>query len=197
MKCCLKSAALLITLAQASWAGQATRLDPPHITVSDLKGTQHRIPAPDHKATVLFFVAHDCPISNAYVPEMNRIIADYKSRGLPFFAVYVDLNVPLSEIKSHARNFGIQNPILVDDKHVLVNWTGATVTPQAAVVGSDGQILYLGRIDDLYYDFGRRRGTPTKREVRDALEAILKGESIAPSTEKPLGCTITPYREGD
>jgi hypothetical protein len=38
-------------------------------------------------AAVLFFVTPDCPISQGYVPEMNRIAEAYRSRGIAFFAV--------------------------------------------------------------------------------------------------------------
>src|SRR5207244_12656591 len=43
-----------------------------------------------HNAIVLFFVLHDCPICSRYVPEMNRIVQDYRSRGVGFVAVCPD-----------------------------------------------------------------------------------------------------------
>ena len=58
-------------------------------TLGDTKG-EKREPLADHgqKATVLFFVMHDCPIANGYAPELARIAAEYTPRGIEFFAVY-------------------------------------------------------------------------------------------------------------
>src|SRR5688500_1042688 len=36
------------------------------------------------RATVLLFIATDCPISNAYTPEVNRIVEAYGPRGVAF-----------------------------------------------------------------------------------------------------------------
>ena len=47
------------------------------------------------KAAVLFFIAADCPISNGYVPEMNRIAKEYASRGVRVYGVMADTSVPL------------------------------------------------------------------------------------------------------
>ena len=41
-----------------------------------------------HDVTVLFFILHDCPICNRYMPEMNQIVQAYRSRGFGFIAVY-------------------------------------------------------------------------------------------------------------
>ena len=38
----------------------------------------------DSKAVVLFFISIDCPISNSYIPEMQRIHDAYSNRGVRF-----------------------------------------------------------------------------------------------------------------
>lgn len=39
------------------------------------------------KAILLFFVTDDCPVTNSYVPEMNRLQAAYAAHGVLTFAV--------------------------------------------------------------------------------------------------------------
>ena len=58
------------------------------------------------RAVVLFFTTIDCPLSNGYIPEMNRIRADYAKRGVSFYAVQTDTTVPDGEVRKHAKEFG-------------------------------------------------------------------------------------------
>jgi hypothetical protein len=54
------------------------------------------------------------------------------------------------------------------------------VTPEVAVVGPGGALLYRGRIDDLWSDYGKRRQEPTTRDLRAALDAALAGRPTPP-----------------
>ena len=61
----------------------------------DTEGVVHR---PDEwagaRAVVIFFVTTDCPLSNAYAPEMNRIEQTYAPRGVRFYALQGDTTIP-------------------------------------------------------------------------------------------------------
>jgi len=187
----LKSVPLLLGLTLARLAFSGTPPDNPQIAVTDINGVQHRLVDKNVKATVLFLISNDCPISNSYAPEINRIVCVYTPRKIAVFVVYVDATVPLSEIRRHAREFGFQVPILIDRELLLVHRVRATATPEAAVLAPDNNLVYLGRIDDLYYDYGKRRSAPTKHELRDALDAILSGKPLPISTTTPIGCFIS------
>src|ERR1700674_1680278 len=43
------------------------------------------------RATVLFFIATDCPISNFYAPEIQRICGEYGTKGVACSLLYEDL----------------------------------------------------------------------------------------------------------
>src|SRR5262245_15245117 len=66
------------------------------------------------RAVVLFFTTIDCPLSNGYVPEMNRIRADYANRGIAFYAVQTDTTIPDAQVRKHAIEFGFSFPVLLD-----------------------------------------------------------------------------------
>ena len=51
-----------------------------------------------------------------------------------------------------------------------------------------------GRIDDIYTELGKRRAEPSKRDLRDALTAVLKGQPVAESRTKAIGCFIPEVR---
>src|SRR5262245_56040476 len=51
----------------------------------DVLGSKYRLPGPDDpKSTVLLFIGHDCPISNAYTTEIVRLCKEYMPKGIAF-----------------------------------------------------------------------------------------------------------------
>src|SRR5438309_2091785 len=76
------------------------------ITLKDLGGAEHRPMQVGQKGpAVLFFVLHDCPICNEYAPEINRIVADYRNKGVSAYLVHVDKDVSIDELKKHAKEY--------------------------------------------------------------------------------------------
>jgi peroxiredoxin len=144
-----------------------------------------------HKALVLFFTTTDCPVANSYVPEMNRIHEAYASRGVLFYAVQTDLTIPQADVAGYARDFRYAYPLLLDPSQQLIRLTGASVTPQVAILAPDGKLLYLGRVDNRVEDFGKQRLAPTVLDLRDSLDAVLAGKPIPHATTKSVGCAIT------
>src|SRR5262249_31548291 len=60
-----------------------------------------RIAAGDTKAIVFIFVRTDCPISNRYAPEIERLHQKYKMRGVAFWLVFPETDATSEEISSH------------------------------------------------------------------------------------------------
>ena len=159
-----------------------------------LKDTRGGLRTPEEwagkKAVLLFFVIADCPVGNSYVPEMNRIRQDYESRGVAVYAVQSDPTTSEAEVIHYAQEYGYTFPLLLDPRQTLVNLTGASVTPEAAILTPDGKLRYLGRIDNRVADFGKQRLQATELDVRDALNAVLAGKPVAHATTKAIGCSI-------
>jgi thiol-disulfide isomerase/thioredoxin len=163
----------------------------PHLSLSDTSGRLHT-PADwaAKRAVVLLFVSTDCPLSNRYVPEMNRIAAAYAPRGVAFYAVQGDATVPLDQVRAHVKEFGYTFPYLIDPEEALAAYTGAISTPEAAVLSPRGDLLYLGRLDNRLEDFGKERVRVTEFDLRDALDAVLAGRPVPHPRTKALGCAI-------
>jgi peroxiredoxin len=113
------------------------------------------------KAVVVFFTTTDCPLSNNEVPEMNRTQRDYESRGVAFYAVQADTTIAEADVLQHALEYQFSFPVLFDPHQILAKMIGAATIPEAAVLSSDGTLLYLGRIDNRVEDFNIRRGYET------------------------------------
>ena len=142
------------------------------------------------KATVLVFLAHDCPISNALVPEMNRLATQYGAQGAAFFFVYAERDLTDADAARHARDYALAAPVTVDRTGVLAARAGAKVTPEAAVFSRAGAVVYRGRINDLFAALGQKRAEPTTHDLRDALDAVLAGKTPPAATTSAIGCFI-------
>jgi hypothetical protein len=161
------------------------------IMLRDVDGRTHTpLSQPGSKATVCFFLLPDCPISNAYAPEIKRIYSAYAPKQVAAFLVHADPDTTAEQAKKHAQEHGLNCPVLLDPSHLLVKRTGVTVAPEVAVLSPVGKVLYRGRIDDWYVDYGKRRGEPTQRDLRNALDAILQGKAVPVAETKALGCYL-------
>ncbi len=178
----------LFVAGMAALAGR----DLPNFALSDTSGHVHtRAEWSGKRAIVLLFVTTDCPLSNGYVPEMNRIDGAYESRGVAFYAVQGDATVPLEQVRQHVKDFAYNFPYLLDPEETLATVAGAAATPEAAVFSPGGELLYLGRIDNRLEDFGKQRVQITEFDLREALDAILAGKPVPHPRTKALGCAIT------
>ncbi len=139
---------------------------------------------------VIVFSRVDCPISNRYAMEVRRIVAEYAPKGIGFHMVYVDPDETPELINKHRQEYGYDFSALRDTKHRLVKLTKATVTPEVVVFCCDEGMVYRGRIDDQYVDFGKQRRQPNKRDLRDVLSSIVAGTIPAFSSTKAIGCYI-------
>ena len=160
--------------------------------IKDIDGhVRNPFQAESSKASVLIFVTHDCPISNAYSPELSRLRNDYESKGFDMMLVYVDPDVSDGGIKAHMKDFKLTGYTAIPDReHQLVKAAGATVTPEVAVVLPDGSISYRGRIDNMYPALGQRRRVITEKELRDALDAIGADQPVKISRTQAVGCYV-------
>lgn len=162
-------------------------------TQSGVTGLDGRPVAPlgaSAPATVLLFTAVDCPISDRYAPEVRRLAAHYTTRGVRFHVVYANAGERPDAARTHSTAFAYGLPVVLDSAGVLADRAGATVTPEAAVFDAGGRLVYRGRIDDRYVDFGVDRLAPTTHELDDALAAVLAGRPVAAAAVPAVGCSI-------
>jgi len=141
------------------------------------------------KAVVLVFTRSDCPISNRYAPELERLYRAYSPRGVEFLLVYPEAGLTEAAMKAHQREYGYTIPAVLDGAHEYVNRAGARVTPEA-VVFVGGKIVYRGRIDDWFIDIGKARQHAGTHDLDDALSAVLAGRTPAVRETHAIGCAI-------
>ena len=139
--------------------------------------------------TVFVFTTSDCPISNRYAPEIQRLAATYGDNA-KFVLVYPAASDTPQVVSEHKKKFGYTFEHVRDTDQKLVKLTRVTVTPEVAVMNGDS-ILYRGRIDDRYAELGRERPTPTTHDLEDALKAAIPGKPVAVKETRAVGCILS------
>jgi peroxiredoxin len=157
---------------------------------NDVEGKRVNLSDTKRKAIVLVFVAHDCPISNAYAPEVNHLAARYSRAKMAFYLVYPARGLKATEARRHAREYGYQIPLLMDPTRRLVKRAQVHVTPEVAVLTPQGRLLYRGRIDDRYAVLGKPRLQATRHDLRAALDSISAGKIVQTPRTTAIGCYI-------
>ncbi|HZP48065.1 MAG TPA: redoxin family protein [Vicinamibacterales bacterium] len=144
------------------------------------------------KAVVFLFTATDCPISNRYAPEIQRLYRAYADRGVKFVLIYPNPADTPPMIREHARSFGYPAEAWRDPRQALAKAAQVTIAPEAAVF-VQGRLVYHGRIDDRFVDFGIDRPQPTVHDLDDAIAAVLAGKPVPHPVTQAVGCYLADY----
>jgi hypothetical protein len=158
----------------------------------DLEG-RHIDPLRDAgaKALVLIFARTDCPISNRYAPEIRRLHELFSPKAITFWLVYPDAKEPVDAIRRHVEQFDYRCNVLRDPQHTLVKAAHVKITPEAAVFVPGRGLVYHGRIDDRYVDFGKTRPAPTTHDLERVLELVLENKPAPADVSRAVGCFIS------
>jgi hypothetical protein len=186
--------ALFAVFAVALAVAGTPRAAAPGIRAVD--GGQLRPFEPAGAANVIFFLTTDCPISNSYAPEIQRVCRDYAATGVSCSLMYEDVDTGEAgllerNVRTHLRDYRYEGlAAAVDRARVIARHANASVTPEAVVVDRAGTIRYRGRIDNFYAGLGKPRQQITERDLRDALDAVLAGREVSKAETKALGSHI-------
>jgi hypothetical protein len=148
---------------------------------------------PGTKALVALFVSVECPVSNRYAPELQRIEQRFGNAGVKFLLIYPNPMDSPEKIDAHVNDFRHPGRVLRDPDHAFAKLAGVSVTPEAAVFGRDGTLVYRGRIDDRYVRIGLERPAPTRRDLVAGIEAAVAGGQADPARTDAVGCFIADF----
>jgi peroxiredoxin len=141
-------------------------------------------------ASVIVFTCNHCPYALAWHDRINQVARDYADRGVRFAAINANdaerypLDSPEAmQVRVAAEPWPM--PYLHDASQAVARAYDAKTTPHVFVLDPERRLRYDGSADADYDD-------PCQRAVwlRDAVDAVLAGESPAPSRTKPVGCSI-------
>lgn len=156
----------------------------------DLAGKPRNLFASAARVRILMFVRTDCPITNRYAPELQRLGEKFRGPGVEFWLVYPDRTSTADAINDHVVQYHFPGEPIRDPGHELVRRAHATITPEAAVFDASGRLLYHGRIDDRWVEIGKARAQAQTHDLEDAIVAVLAGKPVARAEVRAVGCTL-------
>ena len=167
------------------------------LQVRGIDGRAFALFAPKGPASVVFFVATDCPISNWYAPTIQQVCRDYAARGVDCTLVYEDVDLGAkpaaldAAVRTHLSEYRYGSmTATVDRTRAVATRAHATVTPSVVLVDRSGAIRYRGRIDNGYAELGKPRQHVTSHDLRVSLDAVLAGRPVPTPETEALGCYI-------
>ena len=141
--------------------------------------------AAQHKATVYVFLSTQCMVSKVYAPRLNAIAREYAKRGVSVIGVFSNVQEGQAEVTAFAASHQFVFPTVRDADASLAIKYGATMTPQAFVVGQTGKVVYAGRIDD-----NADTTEVHHRDLTSALDAVLAGRPVLHPKLAAFGCVL-------
>jgi thiol-disulfide isomerase/thioredoxin len=136
---------------------------------------------------VVVFLANHCPVVQAYEDRIIDFTNDYKGKGVKVvgFAVSKMPQDRLPAIKEYMKEKKSNYVYGYDESQQVGRAYGATNTPQFFVLDKDRVIKYMGAMDD-----SQNESKIKKTYLRDAVDAVLKGDSPEVSETRPVGCGV-------
>lgn len=163
------------------------------LQLEDIQGILHNEICWQGKTVVMFFVGLECPVANAYAPEILSQINAAKDQKIDWVAVHSEPGVTKDAATKHAAEYKLTMPILLDSEQKLAAAVGAQKLGQVVVL-QNLQVVYRGRIDDRFATNGKRRDEPSTHELRDVLAALAENKPVPVAETAAYGCPI-PFKK--
>lgn len=144
------------------------------------------------KATVVMFICNHCPYVKHVQRGLVELANDYIPKGVSFIAINSNDVEKYPEdspanMKSVALRLGYPFPYLFDETQEVARAYDAACTPDFYVFDSGLKLAYRGQMDDSRPGNGK---PVTGKDIREALDRILKGDPVGADQVPSIGCNI-------
>jgi len=172
----------------------------PDFALQGTDGSIHRLS--DYAASpilVVVFTCNHCPIAQMYEQRIERLVADYKDRGVALVAIQPndpkalrideldssDTSDSLEEMKIRVSYKHLTYPYLYDgDTQQVARAYGPQATPHIFIFDEHRRLRYEGRIDDSY-----RLELVKTQDARNAIDALLAHREVSVTHTGAMGCS--------
>ena len=142
--------------------------------------------------TLVFFICNHCPFVIHINSELAQLAKDYISKGINCIAISSNdiVNYPQDRpelMKQNAIDNDFIFPYLYDETQNVAKAYDAACTPDFFLFNNQLKLVYTGQLDD------SRPGNNipvTGKDIRTALNALVKNETISTKQKPSMGCGI-------
>ena len=197
MKCLLLIPLFALGLSLRASAAVEPGEEAPDFSLTDSKGTPHKLSDFRGKLVVLEWLNHDCPFVKKHYGggNMQNLQKEYTAKGVVWLSIISSApgkqghrTGPQADADTKDKN---ANPtaVLLDPAGEVGQKYEAKTTPHMFVIDKEGKVIYAGAIDSI------RSADPadtarSENYVRQALDAALAGKAVPNPSTKPYGCGV-------
>ncbi len=145
----------------------------------------------DKHVLVVIFTCNHCPYAKAVRPQLIALYEMFHAQNASVQFVAVNSNDP----KAYAEDatalmldakYAYPFPYLRDESQDVARQFGAVCTPDVFVYDRNRHLAYRGRVTDNW----QQPELATRHDLRDAIEALLRGERPDAEQLPSSGCSI-------
>ncbi len=172
----------------------------PDFCLPGIDGKTHCLPDyASAKVLVIAFTCNHCPTAQLYESRIKQIAADYKDRSVTVIAIqpnnpmavrldemgYTDVGDSFDDMKTRAayRHFNFAYLYDGEDQKIARAY-GPAATPHLFIFDSQRKLRYEGRVDN-----NPRENLVTRRDAREAIDALLAGKPVVVAKTPSVGCS--------
>jgi len=179
----VKTASTMLPLGAEAPDFALSNVDGSTVSLSDYKN------AP---ALLVMFLSNHCPFVKHIATELAELGRDYGARGVAIVAINSNdvENYPddsPEKMQQEVCDRGYTFPYLFDETQEVAKAYRAACTPDFFLFDGNRHLVYRGQLDS------SRPGSDipvTGEDLRQALDAVLQGEAVAPDQRASIGCNI-------
>jgi peroxiredoxin len=156
----------------------------PDFELPDLHGNLHRLSEYRRKIVIVDFWSAECPHSERTDHYLLELVAGWKG-DVALLSVAANRSESRQVVEEAATTRRLP-VVLIDAEQSVADLYQAVTTPHVFVIDRDGSLRYRGAVDDITF----RQRTATRFFLRDAVEALLRGELPDLAESPAYGCAI-------
>ncbi len=188
---------LVLSLNFPSFAAVEPGEVAPDFTLTDSKGTSHKLSDFRGKLVVLEWLNHECPFVKKHYSggNMQKLQQEYTAKGVVWLSIISSApgkqghrTGPQAEADTKDKN-AAPTAVLLDPSGEVGKKYDAKTTPEMFVLDKEGKILYAGAIDSIK-STDSADIAKAENHVRQALDAALAGQPVPSPKTKPYGCSV-------
>jgi hypothetical protein len=141
--------------------------------------------------SVYLFLLESCKISQAYTDRIADMSMQYSNDSTRFIGLFPNPVSTAETVHRFRQKYGLPFECTEAGALQKASALGVKVTPEVVVYDErKAQILYQGRIDNMFESVGQRRRVVTTSELADALQAIQHHKPIVIARTEAVGCFL-------
>ena len=143
------------------------------------------------RGKVVVFLDPGCPIARFHTATLRDCHQVYAGKGIHFEAYVPRATATEAAVERFVTKYELPFPVSADARQERARLHEARTVPEVFVYDARDKLVYRGRIDDTFIGIGKRRPKTRAHDLRDALQALTRGQLPTIQRTQAIGCAIT------